>query len=246
MARSTTVWLQVGLFALASVGVAMAQEQGFEPDYRDLAIGVHANDLSTDQIDVFACGSNGGPPLAMLTGWTDYMQCAPDEKGLHEVYIEFDTELQRLVESTEEQYGESPWFKKFSGTRVANFAVVMSMLFDDEGIGRVFRVVTDQRAGIDERGQAYMLQLRVLPQYGRDGWACVDREPGPRESPVGEVYINQRCEKLNGGKLVTTESHLFRKAGQTGVDLQGHPVAGDYESLTTWETSDASFLEKLE
>jgi hypothetical protein len=227
------------------MSAVVGQEPVFAPDYRDFAIGVHAKDMSTEQVDIFACGSNGGPPLAALTGWTDYMQCDPDERGLREVYIEFNTELQRLVESTEEQYGESPWFKKYSGTRVANFAVVMSMLFDEQGIARVFRVVTDQRAGAAERGGAYMLRLRVQPRYGNDGWSCIDHEPGLRETPVGDMYINQICEKQIDGKLVTIESHLFRKAGQTGVDLQGHPIAGDYESLAIWEVADAAFLETL-
>ena len=197
-------------------------------------------------IAIAACGSNGGPPLSTLNGWGDYAECAADEKGLHEVYIELNTELQRLAESTEEQYGQAPWFKKFAGTRVANFAVVMSVLFDSNGIARGFRVVTDPRAGLQERAQAYLLALRILPEYGREGWSCVDREPGPREAPVGEFHLNRFCQKQTNGKLVTVESHLFRKAGQTGVDLSGQPVPGDYESLTIWEVYDQAFLDALE
>ena len=246
MARPMMAIVQAGVLAFALGGGVFAQDSAFAPDYRQLALGLSAREMPVEGIDIFACGSNGGPPLSVLSGWIDYAQCPTDQNGLHEVYIEFDTELQRLVESTEEQFGQAPWFKPYAGTRVANFAVVMSMLFDDEGIARGFRAITDPRAGLDERAQAFMLRLRVIPQYGRADWECIDREPGPRETPVGETYLNQFCEKRIDGKLITVESHLFRKAGQTGVDRQGQPIPGDYESLTRWEVYDEAYLESVQ
>ena len=117
----------------------------------------------------------------------------------------------------------------------------MSMLFDDSGIARGFRVVTDQRAGLAERAKAYLFSLRVKPQYGSAGWDCTDRPPTDGKTPVGKVFIDQLCTKATDGKLVTVESHLFRKRGQTGLDFNGRPVAGEFESLTRWEIWDRSF-----
>ncbi|HEY4203113.1 MAG TPA: hypothetical protein VGM83_21380 [Devosiaceae bacterium] len=226
---------------LLAAGPAMAQE-AFKPDFRDLALGKSAADLSPADYDVFACGSDGGPPLAQLTGWTDFAKCAPDARGLHEVYVAFGTDLKAMADRVQDQFHDEPWYKKFSGTRVAGFPVVMSMLFDDAGIARGFRVVTDQRAPIDERAHAYMLPFRVKPRF--DGWVCTDTPPADGETPVGKVFINQQCSVTVGPKLVTLDTHLFRKRGQTGLDTNGQPVRGEFESLTRWETWDKAFLDK--
>lgn len=246
MTNLATVWLRVSLFLFAAAVPSLAHAQPLEPDYRQLALRHTIETMPTDKIEIYACGSKGAAPLARISGWTDYMKCHPDELGLREVYIEFDTELMRMVDNAEEQYGQSPWFKKYAGTRVANFAVVMSVLFDENGVARKFRAVTDQRAEAHERSQAFMFRLRVLPKYGSENWTCVDRERTSRETPVGNQFINQFCEARVGGKLVTMETHLFRKRGQTGLDLQGRPVAADYESLGIWEVTDLAFIEGAE
>ncbi|MCF1742757.1 hypothetical protein [Paradevosia shaoguanensis] len=240
MNRVVLLSLGLAAFSFLLSNQVTAQEQSLAPDYRNFALGTDASDMPKDGIQVFACGSDGGPPLQALSGWEDYSKCARDKRGLHEVYVEFDTSLQRIVDATEDQYKLSPWFKKYAGTRVAGFAVVMSMLFDDSGVARGFRVVTDQRAGLDERERAFLLELRILPRYGRTGWTCLDRPPQNKETPVGETYINRLCSKDTDGKHITVETHLFRKAGQTGVNLSGRYIPGDYESLTRWEVYDQS------
>jgi hypothetical protein len=151
-----------------------------------------------------------------------------------------------MSDRVEARFGQSPWYQKYAGTRVAGFAVVMSVLFDDAGIARGFRVVTDQRAGLAERAKAYMFRLRVKSHYGQDAWDCVDRQPTDGQTPVGKVFINQLCTKIADDKLVTVETHLFRKRGQTGFDTNGLPVAGEFESLTRWESWDRSFLQSRE
>ena len=111
--------------------------------------------------------------------------------------------------------------QRYGGTRVANFPVVMSLLFDDQGIVRAFRAVTDSRASVDDRGKAYLLRFRLYPIYGSDGWNCVDREPAPGETGVGRTYLNQLCTKEIDGKWVRIEV----PADQVGLK-QGDAVKG--------------------
>lgn len=230
---------------LFGLGAGAAAAAGFEPDFRDLALGMKASDMPTKGYDIFACGSNGGPPLVPLTGWVDYAKCAPDPNGLHEVYVAFGTRLDSMVKQLQDDGDGTPWYQKYAGTRVAGYAVVMSILFDDAGIGREFRVVTDQRAGDDERAKAFLMPLRIKGFYGFDGWTCVDRPPVDGQTPVGQVFINRLCTKTDGPKFVTVEAHLFRKKGQTGFDENGNPLPGQYESLTRLEVWDKDFKDRL-
>jgi hypothetical protein len=227
--------------AALALGVTGNAAAAFEPEFRELGLGADAATLSTEGYEGFACGTNGGPPGLLLTGWADFMKCAPEpQNGLREVYAEFGTRIGRISELFREQFGEELWLQQYGGTRMANFPVVLSLLFDDAGVVRAFRVVTDTRAAIEDRGRASLLRQRVMPMYGEGGWDCLDRPPGPGETGVGDVYINQVCRKTLDGKYVRIETHFFRRAGQTGVDINGQFVPGEYDSLTRWEVFDAS------
>lgn len=226
---------------MLTLGLATAARAEFAPEFRQLGLGVDAATLATDGYEGFACGTNGGPPGLTLTGWADYMKCAPEPaSGLHEVYAEYGTRIGRISEMFREQFEEELWLQQYGGTRMANFPVVLSLLFDDAGIARGFRVVTDTRAAIEDRGRAYLLRQRVMPMYGDGEWDCIDRPPKPGESGVGDVFINQVCKKTLDGKYVRIETHFFRRPGQTGVDVNGQFVPGEYDSLTRWEVFDAS------
>lgn len=224
------------LFGLAapSLGAPLS------PEFRTLAIGETAATLPTEGYEAFACGSNGGPPLKHITGWTDFAKCAADERGLHEVYVEFGRRVGKLAERFHDQYGEELWLQRFGGTRLANFPVVLSLLFDDAGVVRGFRAVTDARAGIEDRGRAYLFRLPVFQRYGSSDWNCVDLPKAPGETGVGEMFIKQVCSKDVDGRHVRVETHYFRKPGQTGLDIQGMFEPGQYESSTRWEAFDVT------
>ncbi len=230
------------LIAALAVQSAPAAAAQFPPDFRTLGLGIAAADLPTEGYDNFACGSNGGPPLMRLKGWTEFRRCAPDANGLREVYVEFGVEIGRMTELFKEQFHEDPWFQRYGGTRVANFPVVLSLLFDKDGVTRGFRAVTDSRAGTEERGKSYLLRFRIYPLYGSDGWNCIDRQPAPGETGVGNTYLNQLCTKLVDGKWVRVEGQFFRRPGQTGVDVNGEFVPGQYQAMTRWEVFDASVV----
>jgi len=221
--------------------VAPAQAEALKPDFRTLAIGLKASELPTEGYEGFACGSNGGPPFEPLTGWVDYARCKPEAgNGLHEVYVEFGTRTERLSQMFRDEFNEELWIQPYGGTRIANFPVVLSLLFDDEGVVRAFRAVTDARAEMEDRNRAYLLRFRVYGLYGNDGWDCVERPPTGGITPVGEMYVNEVCRKAVDGKRVRVESHVFRRPGQTGVDAQGMFMPGQFESMTRWEVFDAT------
>jgi len=227
-------------FAGALALVAPAAAAGFAPEFRTLALGLEASDITTEGYEGFACGSNGGPPLAPISGWVDFAKCAPEANGLHEVYVEYGTRTERLSQMFRDEYGEELWIQQFGGTRIANFPVVLSLLFDDEGIVRGFRAVTDSRAELEDRSKSYLLRFRVYAHYGEEGWSCKERPATGGIEPVGEMYVNEVCRKQIDGKRVRVEAHVYRRPGQTGVDSQGMFVPGQFESMTRWEVFDAT------
>ena len=232
----------IGFAFVASLALTCAASAAeFKPEFRTLALGLNAAEIATEGYEGFACGSNGGPPLEQLTGWTDFAKCAPEAgNGLHEVYVEFGTRTERLSQMFRDEYGEELWIQRFGGTRIANFPVVLSLLFDDAGVVRGFRAVTDSRAEMEDRNRAYLLRYRVYAHYGDDGWDCHTRPATGGITPVGDMYVNEVCRKEVDGKRVRVEAHVYRRPGQTGVDAQGMFLPGQFESMTRWEAFDAT------
>src|SRR5204862_3702459 len=109
----------------------------------------------------FACGSNGGPPRAQLSGWADFARCRAEASGLHEVYFEYDDELEYIARARDLDRE----ITRFAGTTETGFPVIVSALFDDNGILRAIRIVTDSRpdyrndvteADLRKRDEAYL------------------------------------------------------------------------------------------
>ncbi|MET3924533.1 hypothetical protein [Devosia sp. 2618] len=230
---------------MSCVATSIVQSQepaAFPHDFRTLGIGQNAADITTEGYDRFACGDNGNLPLQALSNWSEYAKCKPDENGLHEVVVEFGNSTERMSQLFHEQYNEELWLQPFGGTRLANFPVVLSLLFDDEGVSRGFRAVTDSRAEMRDRNRAYLLRFRVFSHYGPEEWNCDSFEPRFGRTPVGSNYVDEICTKTVDGKFIRVEGHAFRKPGQTGVDIAGHFLPGQFESSTRWEAWDASYL----
>ena len=90
----------------------------------------------------FACGSNGGPPRQRLAGWSDFARCKAEPSGLHEVYFEYDDELEYIARAKDLEMNITRW----AGTTEAMFPVIVSALFNDSGVLAGIRIVTDPRA----------------------------------------------------------------------------------------------------
>ena len=216
-------------------GAALAQTAG---DLRDLSVGIASTQLPTEGYFAFACGSDGGTPLEPVDDWTDFRRCARDRAtGLYEVYYEYDDEseyTQRMLADVLGD-GERLGARPFYGTRVAGHPVVLSVLFDEAGVAQAIRAVTDQRADVSSRRNAYLLRVAIMNSYGPDGWACTDTPLAQGETAVGQFFVNSRCEKSVGPRRMVVEAHLYRKAGQTGFDRAGDEVEGDFVSVGRWE-----------
>jgi hypothetical protein len=225
------------LALLLSGGAAGAQTRPDPGEIHGLRLGLDARTISTDAFGEFACGSNGGPPRAALDGFADFGKCRAEPSGLHEVYVRFDDEAEYIAKAIDDDQNT-----RDTGTRIAGHPVILSVLFDDGGILRGIRAVTDPRAAPAERRMAHLMRLAVINHYGSEGWTCVDEPAAPGETPVGGVFVKQRCRKTTAARDITVEAHFLRKPGQSETDpATGEYRGGQYESWTRFELIDPAY-----
>jgi hypothetical protein len=228
---------RLAVFAIAAVGTAGAQTRPDPGEIHGLRLGLDARQMSTDGFGEFACGSNGGPPRTKLEGFTDFARCRPEPSGLHEVYLRFDDEEEYVGKAIDDDL-----YTRKIGTRVAGHPVILSVLFDAGGILRGIRFVTDPRAAPNERRMAHLLRMAAINRYGPGGWTCTDQPPVAGETPVGGVFIKQRCRKTTAERDLDVEAHFLRKPGQSETDpATGDYRPGQYESWTRFELLDPGY-----
>ncbi|MBT4711953.1 MAG: hypothetical protein HOB82_10580 [Alphaproteobacteria bacterium] len=206
-------------------------------EVRDLRIGMHHTEILPQFYFEHACGSNGGPPFNPVNGFADYMECPAEAgTGLHEIYVRYDDENEFVVRLYRELEGQALWLETFTGTKVAGHPVILSVLFDEPGTVQGIRVVSDPRAGLDQRRYAYLMRIPIMARYGRSGWECEDLEATQGETEVGGMFVKQRCSKVvDDEKRINVDTNLFRKRGQDGLDDLGNFKAGDFESSARFE-----------
>jgi hypothetical protein len=214
---------------------ALSQNKGDPGEIRGLKLGLKAQTMTTDGFGEFACGSNGGPARQKLEDWTGYMKCPAEPNGLHEVNVRFEDEQEYIGRAIDDdRYADQK-----SSTRVAGHPVILSALFDDGGTLKGLRFISDPRGSELERRMAHMLRLAVINRYGAGNWNCTNFPAAEGETPVGGVFVKQRCEKVTPERWLTVEAHFLRKPGQTGTDPKsGEYRPGQYESWTRFEVLD--------
>ena len=215
------------------VGVAgRTEDRPSRAEIWSLKLGIPASALPRDAFVDYACGSNGGPPQQALTGWSDYDKCPPEPNGLREVYFRYDDELEYWAKA----HRARTLIAQYSGTKVLDFPVILSGLFDTVGTLAGVRIVTDPQADPQDRKQAYTLSNFFKARYGGDGWDCADTAPAPGETPVGTLYINRRCSKLVKGDMrAVLDTRFLRKPGQAEFSGSGKLTVGQFESSTRLE-----------
>src|SRR5262245_33308495 len=182
-------------------------------DLRDLAIGTQVANMPDTGYYEFACGTNGGPPAKRLSGWDSFKECPPEPSGLREVYVRYDDEADYISKVVKDVDGEGIPIDKYSGTKIAGHPVILSVLFDNDGVMQGIRAVTDPRAEVDQRRRAFLLRIRVFNRYFPEDWQCADLPPEPGQSPVGGLFIKQRCYKVfRDARQVVMNTNFFRKA----------------------------------
>ena len=215
-----------------SAAIGLAQVRPTRVEIWDLKLS-SALDAVPDEFTDYACGTNGGPPSTLLSGWRDFRRCRPEPNGLREVYFRYDDELEYWAKAN----NFSTEIQKFSGTKVYDFPVLLSARFDERGVLAGIRIVSDPRDTSRDRDEAYLLRNFLTARYGRDGWDCVDLAPEEGETPVFRTFIKQRCRKtVDGTATAEVQTHYFRKKGQTELDIRsGRQTEGQFESLVRFE-----------
>jgi hypothetical protein len=227
------------LFAFAPV----ASASGDAPRLTiwDLPLGTAAGKLRTGFVH-FACGSNGGPPLKPLSGWSDFVRCDPEPDGLREVYLEYDDSREKAA------LAAGRWLPLDQiGTLQDYFPVMASVLFAQDGTLVGLRLVTDPRPdekadnGLPRprpRGEHYLLALYLMPRFGMTDADCRELPPGRGESPVIGQFVKRECTRDDRAahRRYTIVAHYLRKPGQHDVDpATGQLTEGQFESFTRAE-----------
>jgi hypothetical protein len=183
---------------------------------------------SANEFRGFACGANGGPPRQPLTGWSDFPRCGAEANGWHEVYFEYDDEYEYIARARDLPREVARW----AGTTEAGFPVIVSALFDDQGVLKGIRIVTDPRpehradiadAGLRKRADAYLFGGLMAARHGIDaGRDCTSLPAVEGESAVGTLFVKQTCELTDAarGLRIRLRTSYFRKPGQSGVNPQ--------------------------
>jgi hypothetical protein len=222
--------------SVALVAAAGAQTPGQPASGRaevwDLKLGTPAAALPGG-FSEFACGTNGGPPSQPLSGWSDFHRCRPEPNGLREVYFRYDDELEYWAKANE----LPTEIERYSGTKVYDFPVVLSGLFDEGGTLAGLRIVSDPRDTSRSRDEAYALRNFLRARFGRDGWSCIDLPPTEGEAPVDGTFIKQDCRKtVDGPALAAMQTRYFRKKGQHRFDPRSNKeTKGEFESMVHFE-----------
>ena len=216
------------------LGAPLSLAQGLPPraEIWSLKLGTPASALPSDVFVDYACGSNGGPPQQPLAGWSDYEKCPTEPNGLREVFFRYDDELEYWAKA----HRARTLIARYAGTKVVDFPVIVSGLFNAGGALAGLRIVTDPQVGAQERKEAYTLTNFFKARYGSEGWDCIDTPPAPGETPVGTLYINRHCTKLVKGDMrAVLETRFLRKPGQAEFSGSGKLTIGQFESSTRLE-----------
>jgi hypothetical protein len=203
---------------------------------------------SVDEFRGFACGSNGGPPRQRLTGWKDFARCPAEPNGLHEVYFEYDDEYEYIARARDLEREVARW----AGTTEFTFPVIVSALFDGAGVLKGIRIVTDARpehrddttdADLRKRDDAYLFGGRMASRFDIEAKRdCTAAPPAEGESPVGDLFIKQSCERVDPEHhlKVALRVNYFRKPGQSAFNPQmaTQLTRGQFESSARVEVLD--------
>ena len=226
------VIIAVAVVIVLGAGSARPEDPPVRADVWTLKLGTPVAALSVDAFVDYACGSNGGPAQQPLSGWSEYDECRPEPSGLREVYFRYDDELEYRARAHRAQ----TMMAQYSGTKVLDFPVIVSGLFDSGGTLAGLRIATDPQASPQERKKAYTLSNFFKARYGSEGWACTDIPPTPGETPVGTLYINQRCTKLVKDDMrALLQTRFLRMSGQAEFSGSGKLTVGEFESSTRLE-----------
>lgn len=203
------------------------------PDIGDLELGVEYS-VQPTRFREFACGTNGGPPSVIIGSFADFGQCPREaETGLHEVTFRYDDEIEYYARAMNLR----PIADRFGGTRFGTFPVIVSAMFDEIGVLRGYRIVTDDRGSLRERRVAHSMSVFAKAQFSDADWTCETLPAADGETPLGREFVKENCTASTPeGWNVILKTRLLHRPGQSAVDPHtGQIRAGYYESTARLE-----------
>jgi len=178
-----------------------------------------------------ACGTNGGPPAEFIDGFEAFSQCAAEPSGLHEVYFRYDDEAAIRHDAL-----GLPTDATAGATRVYGMGAILSALFDDAGLLRGLRIVSDPRgAEAHVRNDHWRLAGLLQRHFGAEDWACSDIAPSAREEAVSSYFVRRNCSKETLEYGLTSSQDYFHKSGEQFVDEFGKVQATYFVSTSRFE-----------
>jgi hypothetical protein len=205
------------------------------PDILDIRLGEPLS-AQPQPFREYACGTDGGPPGLVLSGFADYANCPAEAgTGLHEVTFRYDDELEYYALAL----NLGPIADRYGGTRFGTFPVIVSVLIGDDGIVHGYRAVTDDRVPLRERRMAYAMGILAKSRLAGE-WNCQDLPLKAGETPVGRLAVKQDCTGISpAGGAMLLKTRFFHRRGQTQIDVHtGNVREGLYESTTRLEVFD--------
>lgn len=203
------------------------------PKLWDTPLGLAVTALAPEFVEP-ACGTNGGPAGTILKSFADFAACPPDASGLHEIWFRYDDALEYMALAFRNPVAAM----QNRRTAVNGQLAIMSLLADESGAVRGYRIFTDPRAPERERYDAHIAAATFRALFGTN-WACTDLPHLAGEEPIEGTFVKQRCTVETDTKSATVETHFYLKAGQKLID----PVTGK-DSINAFASS--AQLEVLE
>ena len=222
--------LVVALACFVAVGVtaggSLAQSRA---RIFDVELGSPVSALPSDEWVDPSCGTNGGPPSLILERFEEFARCpVEDATGLHEVWFIYDDEWEYIARA----YRDPSEIRSYSENVFFAQPVITSLMIDEDGIVQGYRMITDPRAPVDVRGQAYALHGILMTVFRDAPWHCTDLPVEERERPVDGIFLKTDCEMMSEQLYIKIEGRLMRKPGQDLLDV---PPEGYFESSTRLE-----------
>jgi hypothetical protein len=197
----------------------------------DLTIGQTAATLPEDFVD-FACGTNGGPPGQRVKAFTDYMTCAANSSGLHEVYFRYNDEQEYVARALSMPQD----IERFRGTRVYGIDAAVAALFDEAGVLQGLEIASDPR-GLEPGvlNDQWRLGALLMRRFGEADWTCTDIPLSDRELPVTSYSVKRGCTKTVGGLALTVEQNYYHRRGESFTDEYGTVQPTHFVSNSSFE-----------
>lgn len=165
-------------------------------DLRDFRVGMPVEAMTLHGYAGLFCVA---APSVALGSWGEWARCPADAQGRHAVGFVYDNADNALARVSEDG----------QGTKVAGQPVLPSLLIAS---GRLegLRIATDPKQPLFVRRRADVFGLQARARYGGEGWRCEDRPPGADRQPIGDVFVDQHCEKDADGRHYEVERALYR------------------------------------